>query len=461
MRKDRHRAAIAYRQCPSDTRRWSLRPGFISDIQSHAEDTVGKVPLSVAMLAGWMLRHKDISSIMEAVDLLASEFGISRYNALGPIFRSDIPSELAVLPLQAAPMSAEEVLALLDPAARTETSSAHLDNPDGSAAPPPIPAQGVGPHFEIDERGVISFAPPETLDRAGNNVGRLRYLHPVLRDLVDYLVAALAPGNRPHTALYDRCLTYQRLVDQNLDGIDFGRLYVEGVRLANASRAAASRITADDPPPLDASVQEALDSLLALHGTFMMSTSEGIAAIADEERYKRRPDEEADYRAAAVDFARSLGNQPSIMDSEAANFILGAAEQIDRGSNLERSGVAGTGAVRNATITLAAGASIAAFPVVAASAFGAEGAVAAGVAGLVGYAAIKESKPFAATIAPITRGLNRLSEVEIAEVVQLLTKYRIFMLQIERKFRNLALYGESFGWLRTVLDRIKGQSCEC
>lgn len=49
--------------------------------------------------------------------------------------------------------------------------------------PPPVPAQGVGPHFELDPVGGIYFAPPEALDQDGNNVALLRSLHPPLRDL--------------------------------------------------------------------------------------------------------------------------------------------------------------------------------------------------------------------------------------------------------------------------------------
>jgi hypothetical protein len=62
-------------------------------------------------------------------------------------------------------------------------------------APPPVPVQGAGPHFELDAAGVIHFAPPEALDRDGNNVALLRSLHPPLRDLARSLVQAFARSN--------------------------------------------------------------------------------------------------------------------------------------------------------------------------------------------------------------------------------------------------------------------------
>ena len=61
-------------------------------------------------------------------------------------------------------------------------------------APEP-PSQGPGPHFEINDEGVIVFAPPEALDRQGNNVARLKRLHPTLSDLSADLIRLLG-GSR-------------------------------------------------------------------------------------------------------------------------------------------------------------------------------------------------------------------------------------------------------------------------
>ena len=47
---------------------------------------------------------------------------------------------------------------------------------------PPIPAQRGGPHFEVDaETGAITPVSPASIDQEGNNVGRLRSLHPELK----------------------------------------------------------------------------------------------------------------------------------------------------------------------------------------------------------------------------------------------------------------------------------------
>jgi hypothetical protein len=124
---------------------------------------------------------------------------------------------------------------------------------------PEIPLQGYGPHFEISEAGVITFAAPEGLDRQGNNLGRLESLHPNLRALSRDLVDALGKGNIPHWYLRDRAESYHAVVDQALDQIDFSVLYVEGVRLANAERATRAE---KELPPLEPRVRECPPSAL-------------------------------------------------------------------------------------------------------------------------------------------------------------------------------------------------------
>jgi hypothetical protein len=226
------------------------------------------------------------------------------------------------------------------------------DHASLAAALPDLPTQGPGPHFELTKTGVIDFVPPEALDRQGNNVSRLRQLHPTLRDLARELAEALGTGNIPHAHLAARIEEYRKQVDQTLDTIDFTRLYVEGVRLANAQKAAIEKVAEGELPPLRETDQEALETLLQLHGTFMLGTIAGVELIAAEQRYRRRPAEETEYRKAAMDFAASLQNQPDVINPSVAAFVLGAAEQIGQGANPERSGVVGTSTIQNVTITL-------------------------------------------------------------------------------------------------------------
>jgi hypothetical protein len=328
-----------------------------------------------------------------------------------------------------------------------------------SDEPPQFPEQGYGPHFEIGENGVIYFAPPAALDRQGNNISRLNALHPALRDLTNDLVKALGQGNVPHSHLLSRAEAYRALIDQNLDRIDFARLYVAGVRLANAEKASSGD---GDLPSLSASVRENADSLLQIHGTFISASVEGLQALAAEERYQRTPQEETEYRAAAVELAESLQKHPEIVDPKVATAMLEAAEEIGKGPNPERSGTVATGMMKNVTITFSV-----------AAAFGAltAGAVASGylvlvavtgAAALVAAEGLKKSKPFAALSAAVTEGIDKASEGEVSKSLKgLRERFRFqlgFFLSAEPILKRLAGRRDEFKWLTKTSQWLKRQT---
>jgi hypothetical protein len=320
--------------------------------------------------------------------------------------------------------------------------------------PPPLPAQDVGPHFEIGAEGVIDIAPPSALDEQGNHIDRMRSLHPVLRKLASELVDDLSAGNQPHAHLRERCEGYFHVVDRDLADVNLQLLYVEGVRLANAENAAAEKIAAHELPPLSASTREAIDSLIQLHGTFMLSTAEGAKALELERQYQVRPQEEEDYRLAAVDLAESLQGKPDIITPLAAGVVLGAVEQIGRGLHPERSGVAGTGTIWNVTIALAGAATVAALPLVGELTLGAPGAVAGGLAGLMAGESLKKSAPFSKVIGVITGKIDGIGAKDLASdlsgLANLFVSHSTFFSSIEPKLRRLSKMRRDFAWIGEV-----------
>jgi hypothetical protein len=312
---------------------------------------------------------------------------------------------------------------------------------------PGLPIQGPGPHFEFSKDGTIDFAPPTALDREGNNVERLLRLHPPLRELVRELSQALATGNAPHATLAGRVEEYRKRIDQPLEMLDFSLLYVEGVRLANAEKAAREEIARGELPPLAETGRETIQTILELHGTFILNTAAGAELIAAEERYQRRPKAEREYRAAAIDFAQSLQNQPAIITPDAAAFVLGAAEQISQGTNPERSGVVGTSVIQNVAVVLAAGAVVAALPIVGNAIAGADGLVIGGLTSLLASESLKKSKPFATVIAPLIAKLDQASRTDFSKI-------KSFFISIEGKVRHLAQKNKNFRWLYNAMDWI-------
>jgi Leucine-rich repeat (LRR) protein len=321
---------------------------------------------------------------------------------------------------------------------------------------PEVPPQGPGPHFVLSDNGIVTFAPPEAIDREGNNIAHLRSLHPTLRELARTLFESLGRGNIPHANLYQRAQSYLELVDQSLELVPFARLYVEGVRLQNTAAAADAKIAEGELPPFDAAVREALDSVLRLHGAFILSTADGLNLLAIEERYQRRPQEEAALREATLGFAQELQGRPDIIDPKTAKFVLNSAQEMAGGTHPERGIVVASSTSKNIAIVVAAGAAIGAIPVVAGMAAGAAGLVTGGLVALIGAEGLKKSKSFLAVAGLVTKSLDGMSEKELqavlAEKSKILAPYVGFVLKIEPVLRRLAKDRDQFNWLTGTLD---------
>jgi hypothetical protein len=137
----------------------------------------------------------------------------------------------------------------------------------------PIPPQGAGPHFTIGAAGRIAVAPPSELDAAGNDLGHLRQLLPLVRNAAVDLAAALNPNQ--FTVLSRNLADYRAAIEGDTPEIAWGLVFGLGVRLANAADAAQRHIEERLLPALEDPAQEALQSLTVLHGSLIMATAEG------------------------------------------------------------------------------------------------------------------------------------------------------------------------------------------
>lgn len=127
MRKDRHNASNVMRQSSADNKLWTLRPNLAADLLAHADETVGNVPFSLPMLALWLYRTTDIASVDEATERLVTEFHLNQYGVIGQVFTTDVPSNVASLPLQTQPIDPHQLLPLLEDVASPAETDAEED----------------------------------------------------------------------------------------------------------------------------------------------------------------------------------------------------------------------------------------------------------------------------------------------------------------------------------------------
>lgn len=161
---------------------------------------------------------------------------------------------------------AQRGLAITDDALR------QLENSEDGL--PSIPKQGPGPKFGLSN-GQIAFA--ETDPPQSDDVSTLDSFRPVLAEAASALVLCLAAdaGLWPH--LERSANRYVKLIDQPTSQLSISRIFGEGVILKHAFEEAKRQETMGNAFPVANEPALLGESLLEMHGTFIMLSSEGRA----------------------------------------------------------------------------------------------------------------------------------------------------------------------------------------
>jgi hypothetical protein len=259
-------------------------------------------------------------------------------------------------------------------------------------APEPIPAQGAGPHFALNPDIKIGLAPARDFDAVGNNFARIGNLLPTVRQAASDLAGHINPNSQPEIS---RVLgDYRESIAGEPTAIAWGTVFGIGVRLENAASAARRQIEDRLQPPLEDAAQEALDTVLTLHGPLILATKEGRELSEQADEFRATREEQAALRQAARTVAAALKNS-NLADPAAADIAEAAAETIGEGRHPERGSVFGLSTIKNvATLLVPAGvvgaAHAAVDHLVGGGAAGlAAGAAAAGFAGF-GFAEVEQ-----------------------------------------------------------------------
>jgi hypothetical protein len=330
---------------------------------------------------------------------------------------------------------------------------------DGSGIPRSIPAQGPGPHVEINlETGQIDRVPPSSLDHEGNNVARLKAQLPNLQRSVRNLTALLSPNEQPH--LLAAAVRYSQAIERDISAIDFEMVYSEGLYLEEAAAAAERRITEQLTEPLSDAALAALQVVLRLHGPFILSSRAGIENLELSRNYEQRPDDERDARLAAIELSAKFKSHPEIFSADVARIFEHIANQPDSSIHPRRSIAFREGAAQNISIVVVAGAMIFAITAIGGLVFGVPGSVGGAALSYPVIKGLEKSKPFLEVSGLAKEGFDRLSEVDLREYAQKLSKiqfdqYASFVLRNEQLFRRLAGSRNSARWLHEHLDWLK------
>jgi hypothetical protein len=324
--------------------------------------------------------------------------------------------------------------------------------------PEPIPLQGAGPHFTIGAAVQIALAPPSELDAAGNHLERIQQFLPLVRRAAGDLADTL---NRNQFALLWRNLAdYRAAIAANDPEIPWGVVFGLGVRLANAADAAQRQIEDRLLPALEDPAQEALQSLIVLHASLIVSTVEGRELEEQADRLQMTREQQGALRADAAAIAAALHIAPEVIEPQADKVVTQAAEVIGEGLRAERGTVYGIATFKHATTVLISAAALAAFVPTGLILGGALGASVAGGAAWIGYKALENTTRYKAVRNALGGWLDKLHELEEGAVRQQLTKlapFRQFVIRNEQLLRHLASNTPQMRWMLSYIDFVVPQ----
>jgi CheY-like chemotaxis protein len=253
---------------------------------------------------------------------------------------------------------------------------------------PPPPRQGPGPHFAL-HNGVLTFA--QHVDGRGNDRTRIASIQPVLREVANDLVLALQKHEGLWPALERAAQQYRDLVNKPPASLDFGLLFGRGIVLANAVRAAKADPGGNAYPLATDSLVYA-ESLLDLHGPFVLGSRDGQALIADAELYEAEGPERQELRDTELELSGALAASNAPTTPEVRSHIGDVLASEDTTIQRDKQRAYRGGLVRNAAIVLAGGAALSTMAAAITIAGPVPAAIAAFAVGVFGKEALKNSK---------------------------------------------------------------------
>ena len=216
---------------------------------------------------------------------------------------------------------------------------------------PDIPeSQEPGLQFAPQEDGRIDLrpsgiAPPD-------DVAEILAMRGVIVEVIDDLQILLAGSNAyPSIAQVADC--YKSAISASELSIDL--LYAYGVRLENSRSGLEAEIKSGDCPTMAVPAGEALDSVIALHGPVVYSTTRGKVLVERARAFEGAGLNVSAYKPVAQHVAAAIDKAEGAVTELARETIKQASDEIGEGKHPERSTQIARTALSNFMIAAAKG----------------------------------------------------------------------------------------------------------
>lgn len=206
------------------------------------------------------------------------------------------------------------------------------------------------------ERGLLAFA--KNIDRKGNDVDRIRSLQPIVQETADALSVALAKHEGLWPSLDRAVEQYRAIIANDVDSIDFGRLFGLGVILNNAVQAAKESIDRSNVYPLPPDCRILAESLLEMHGPLMLGSKDGQGLVADAERFSTDAQKRVLLDQSELALGRAIANPSAPVAQQVKDHIADLLSYENDTARKDHQSAYRGGLVKNAAIVFAGAAAL-------------------------------------------------------------------------------------------------------
>ena len=221
--------------------------------------------------------------------------------------------------------------------AETASRRPVVDEPDAQEEPA-IPDELPGITWVVDGDAGEFMPAYRRSAESGAEIADLESQRPFLLECARDLCTAIeaSSSNSLKMLLLPRAKRYLDAINKHSSLISIDEVYAAGHRLRNAREQIRRDVLNDDMPQTASDIGEAADSVIGLHGPFVLSTRRGRDADARARSHNRTRQQELDYKRNADQFADVI-SRTSFVSEEGKAEVRERVDEIGVGPIPERS----------------------------------------------------------------------------------------------------------------------------
>ena len=192
------------------------------------------------------------------------------------------------------------------------------------------PTSRIAPAFDFGDDSLLHIISPPDLQNVVND----KYLLEELKLATDDLKQML-DGTNEYTSLLKAVVQYENALLG--EQISISSLYARGVRLENAIDATRKDIKSKEVSDFSGDMKGNINSVIKLHGAYIMRQEEGKALIEAASAYLQSPQQTEKVKEAAENLNDSIASDAVLFGEDVKEQVADVVQDIGKGTHPERS----------------------------------------------------------------------------------------------------------------------------